>query len=411
MSPPTLGDVAPRSPLVRPLAGAAVATTAGALPVFLLGGLAVLVRAELGFSETQLGLATTVYFAGSTLAAAPAGWAAERLGARRTTLVGVGLAGLALVGIALGARTYLMLLPLLALGGAANALAQLGANLALAREVPPGRQGLAFGVKQAAVPLATLLAGLAVPVVGLTVGWRWAFGGAALVVLAYPPLAPRSDVPPRRAHAAMREGDAAAGPLLILAVAGALGAAALNSFGAFAVESAVALGWSAGAAGALYALGSGCGIVARVANGWQADRRGGRHLPIVAALLTGGAIGVALLGTAGTVAVGTIVVFAAGWSWPGLFNFAVVRLNPHAPAAATGITQTGVFVGGMLGPLGFGALVEASSYPVAWRVAALALVGAAALVLLGRARLRRDPAVRRIVEGYAPASSASAPSG
>ena len=44
-----------------------------------------------------------------------------------------------------------------------------------AGQVPAGRQGLSFGVKQAAIPVSTLLAGAAVPTVALTLGWRWAF--------------------------------------------------------------------------------------------------------------------------------------------------------------------------------------------------------------------------------------------
>ena len=64
---------------------------------------------------------------------------------------------------------------LLALGAAANALGQLASNAALAQHVPARRQGLSFGVKQAAIPVSTLLAGAAVPTVALTAGWRWAF--------------------------------------------------------------------------------------------------------------------------------------------------------------------------------------------------------------------------------------------
>lgn len=46
-----------------------------------------------------------------------------------------------------------------------------------------GRRGFAFGVKQSAVPLTAMLAGLAVPVFAVTVGWRWAFGAAAALGL------------------------------------------------------------------------------------------------------------------------------------------------------------------------------------------------------------------------------------
>ncbi len=99
------------------------------------------------------------------------------------------------------ARSYPMLVTLLALSAAANALGQLASNAALAEHVPAHRQGLSFGVKQAAVPVATLLAGVAVPTVALTAGWRWAFVVAAGAALAALPAVPRTGRD-RRARAA-----------------------------------------------------------------------------------------------------------------------------------------------------------------------------------------------------------------
>ena len=43
-------------------------------------------------------------------------------------------------------------------------------------------------------------------------------------------------------------------------------------------------------------------------------------------------------GTPAAFTAGTALVFALGWSWPGLMTFAVVRLNPAAPAVATSYT-------------------------------------------------------------------------
>jgi predicted MFS family arabinose efflux permease len=86
---------------------------------------------------------------------------------------------------------------------------------------------------------------------------------------------------------------------------------------------------------------------------------------------------------------GVVMGFGLGWSWPGLMNFAVVRLHPQAPAAATSITQTGVYAGGCLGPLGLGTLAAAAGYPTMWSVAAAAMLMAAALMLVGSSLLRR----------------------
>lgn len=382
---------------------AVVSTTAGTLPVFLLGGLAVLLREELGFGEARLGALVTAFFLASAVCSVPAGRIAGRYGAGRTTTAGAVLSAAALLAVAGLARSWAGLLGCLVVAGAGNALAQIGSNAGLARDVPPARQGFAFGVKQAAIPVATLLAGVAVPAVGLTVGWRWAFVAAAGLAAGYLLVVPRGLDPDRagrpgrrRRAERRREGDAATSALLVVAAGAGLGAAADNALGAFLVESAVADGLGPGAAGLLLALGSAVNIAARLAAGLLADRRDGGHLPVVATMLALGAVGLVLLAVGGLPAlvVGTVLGFGLGWSWPGLLTFAVVRLNPGAPAAATSITQTGVFVGGAVGPLGFGLLLSQASYAVAWLAAAACLLLGAGLVLLGRRRLIADLAQR-----------------
>lgn len=57
---------------------------------------------------------------------------------------------------------------------------------------------------------------------------------------------------------------------------------------------------------------------------------------------------------------------------------------PARAYPATGSTQSGVFAGGAIGPLLFGATVERLGYPPAWRGLALAALLGAALILAGR---------------------------
>ena len=403
-------------PAAHAVLGASVATLAGALPVFLLGGLAVQVGADLGLGPGLLGLLVSGYFAASALAAAPVGRLAERAGPRRTVRTGAVLALVSLLGVATAAGGPAGLGLLLLLGGVANAAGQLGANGSLARSVPRRRQGLAFAVKQVAVPTSSLLAGLAVPALALTVGWRWAFAAAALVavaalVVAVPDGArPGGDAatgsttspPPARRPG---RGAAPAGPgpgdvgLVRLAAVGALGSGAAGALTTFLVTAAVAVGVGPGRAGLLLALGSGLGVAARLGAGLAVDRltargataaAGGAVLRLVAVQLGSGALGFGLLVLAATtgsttaLVAGAVVAFAAGWSWPGVLNAAVVRLVPDAPSAATGVTQTGVFAGAAAGPLVAGLLVEAAGFGLAWSAAAVAQA-AACLLLLRRA--------------------------
>ena len=58
---------APGGPSYRPVLLAVAVATAGILPPFLTGGLAVQIRAELGFGAGALGLLVAVFFAASAL--------------------------------------------------------------------------------------------------------------------------------------------------------------------------------------------------------------------------------------------------------------------------------------------------------------------------------------------------------
>jgi MFS family permease len=297
-----------------------------------------------------------------------------------------------LLGIALLATSWAGLVACLVLGGLANAVSHPATNLSLAREVSAGRQGLSFGVKQAAIPAATLLAGLAVPGIAVTLGWRWAFAGGAVLALAVAFLVPPSasgDTVSRSEEA--REKDAPIMPLVLLALGIGLGSTATAPLGAFIVDSSVEAGLRVGTAGLLLALGSAVNIAVRVVFGHLADGMSGGRLRLVAAMLGIGVVGFALLATGegALILPGALLAFGAGWGWPGLFNFAIVKTNPGAPAAATGITQTGASGGAALGPLVFGLVVEATSYDVAWLVSGAIALAALAAILVGRSLLLR----------------------
>lgn len=378
----------------RPMLLAVAVATAGVMPAFLTGGLAVQVREELGFDEAALGLAVALFFAFSSVSSVVFGRVVERLGSHRSMrLAAVGSAA-SLLGVAVFARSWIWLVGCLVVGGFANAIAHPATHLSLAREIPAGRQGFSFGIKQAAIPTATLLAGLAVPVLALTIGWRWAFVGGALLALAVAFLVPAETHRGVPEVKAARAGDVRTGPLVLLAVGIGLGSTAATPLGAFIVESAVAAGIEAGQAGLLLALGSAVGITIRVTFGYLADGMGGGRLRLVAGMLGAGAIGFAMLATGmgSLLVIGTVLAFGAGWGWPGLFNFAIVKTNPGAPAAATGITQTGASGGAALGPLIFGLVLQATGYTTAWLVCGAIALLSATTILLGRYLLLGDRA-------------------
>jgi cyanate permease len=368
-------------------AGAVAITTSTVLPVFLLGALSVQVGAELDFDPAALGLVVALYFGASALFSLPVGKLVERWGSRRTSRVAVVGAATFMLLTALVSWNYVSLTVILLCGAWCNVMGQLSSNLTLARSMPAHRMGLSFGVKQASVPLATLLAGVAVPAVALTVGWRWAFVIAAGLALTALAAAPRGSGPEQRDRTVPE--DRATAALSVVGAAAGLGAAAATGLGIFLVAAAVDQGVDPGLAGLVLTLGSIVGLSARMLHGWLADRRAGGHIAFVAGSLLSGAIGTALLAIPGpvTLIAGVVLGFGLGWSWTGLLQFAVVRLNPSAPAAATSIVQVGVYAGGCLGPIGFGFLATQASFTVAWIVSSVAMLVAGCGVLVGRRML------------------------
>lgn len=281
----------------RTVLWAIAVATCGVLPVFLVGGLAVQIRDELGFGTAALGIAVSLFFTTQALSSALVGRIVERVGSRRSMQVAALGSAASLLCIALFAGSRNGLIGFLVLGGLANAASQVAANLALARGVRTGRQGLAFGMKQAAIPAATLLSGLAVPLVGITIGWRWAFIGCALGALATACTIPNTSEGAVRHHTNEPGGDMRPMPLILLALGIGLGSAAAVPLGAFIVASGVDAGLRVESAGILLAAGGVVGIVVRLALGWLADRRSAGHLRIVAGMLIAGTAGFVLLAT------------------------------------------------------------------------------------------------------------------
>ncbi len=366
------------------------------LPVFLLGSLSIEIRGELGYGEATGGLILAAFFAASALVSSRVGAVIDRVGPRQGLVVALGGIVILQLSIAVGGRHPAMLAVLAALSGICNATAQLSANVFIARDLPLRRQGVGFAVKQSAMPGAALVAGLMLPSIALTIGWRWVFVlGAALAAAAMALVRARLAVDEPRTRAAAT--DAAAedppprGALGALAVAAAFSTAAAITLGGFFVESAIDAGISVSVAGVAFAAGSLVSIVVRLGVGVIADRRPGNQLGVVAAMIALGALtSVLFTWRSPTVQlIGVPLAFGAGWAWPGLFNLSVVRASPGFPGRATGITQTGTYVGGAVGPVLFGAIAESVGFSAAWWLAAALGLGASGAVLVGRAMLTR----------------------
>ncbi len=390
---PTIEDAKPLLSLIVVSSGLVLA----ALPLFMVGGLAVQIRADLGFNEAALGAAVTTGFVVGAVSAPFGGRIADRIGPRRALYVGSSLSALSLFGLGMFTDSWGRLVVFMATAGLAVALTDPGLAILVNSTIARERHGLAFGLKEASIPAATLAAGVAVPAIALTVGWRWAFtvGIVPLVVLVL--LLSRATADLSAAGRSPDARDAEGRPqtprpaIILTAVAAALGTAAASGVGVFLTESAVAMGIGPGAAGILLAVGSVAGIVTRIATGVAADRTGREQFRLIALLLAVGGVAIALGGTGNNalLVVGTIGAFTGGWGWTSIYFLSLVRADPSNPGAVSGIGTAGLGVGNAMGPLLFGLTAQSLSFRAAWLGAGV-LAGMAA-ILMGSARSRMQP--------------------
>ena len=370
----------------RALAAASLSTVGSAFPVFMLAATASLVRADIGLTEQGLGLSVSSFFAASALISTPAGALAQRIGPRRVMAVAAVLTSVAAAGVSQSMHPW-QVAAAMVVAGAGNGLSAPSTNLALANVRRNGRTGIAFGVKQSALPATVIMAGFCVPLIAAPLGWRVAMVVCVLFPLLY------FAIPYRDGHRpSITEVTGAPRPRLdgifLAAVAVACASAAGTSMNAFYVENAVSGGMSVESAGLWYAVAGIVGVASRLGLGWWVDRRAHQLFKLVAALWVIGALGTLLFAGSASLlflAAATLIGYGAGWAWNGVFHMAIVEQHPHCPAYASGVVSVGIFAGGGLGPGVTGWLFASGGIVAGWTVIA-GLFAAAAITMTIRSQ-------------------------
>ena len=384
---------------------AAAVTVVGISPVFLVGAQGVDVERTLRMTVADIGIAVGVFSGATALSTAVLGRVVQRIGIRRGLVGAMAASIVAFAWIALS-RAPLVLYGALVFAGAINGAAQPSANALLATN-RARRPAQAFGIKQASATGASLLAGLVVPLVALTIGWRWSFvamcvpsTGLAAISLLYVPDQRKAEraQPPKR----MRDGPDV--PIAVLAVAGGFGAAAGNAFAAFFVLYGVHSQHVAQSTTALiFALASLSGVIGRVMSGRAVDSAGLPATVLAGCLVMCGVAGDLLIastpfGTIGSLVVGGVVAVGLGWAWPGLIHFDVASRDPRRAARSTGVVLSGFATGACVGPLLLGELARASGFGMLWRVVAVLNLAAGLVLLVGTRLSRRSALVSTLSE-------------
>ncbi|WP_158250903.1 MFS transporter [Cryobacterium sp. Y82] len=349
-------------------------TITGGLPVFLLGALFVQIQGDVPASQWVLGAAVASYWAAAAMMSVLAGRVVSWLGIRSTTLFGVAVGALSLIGAAFLVPSWAWLLVWAAVGGVCNGISHPAANQLINLRVRRGMLATAFGIKQSAIPFAAFLAGLAVPALALTLGWHWGFGLAGLFALAVGGLfwwsVPRGELArPRLGGAHVPLTPPLMKYLLLMASVTTLSAAATGAVTAYAVITGIERGLPVAGAGILLSVAGLLSVVVRVVVGRIADRANSTFaLATVAAMMFIGGAGVLLMAvdTQWTFVAGMLLALGVGWGWPGLTHFVVSRVAGPATPSATGVVQIGTYVGSGAGPLAFGLLYAALPQTTLW---------------------------------------------
>lgn len=354
-----------------------------------------LLRDAMGVSFLELGIALTVFNIISFFTQAPMGFLVDRWGPHRVLVTGMMLGGLALA-LAGILQEYTWLLAASALLGLANSVYHPADYAILGRDVAEDHVGRAFSIHT----FAGYLGGAVAPAFMLGTAWLFGLGGALVAagllgpLLALPLIRPAlSERPaPPRPKAAPGAPSVFSAAVLTLTVffvlislsAGGVQSFAVSAWGAFSGLSLASANIALTAWLALSAVGV-------LAGGFIADRTR-RHGLVAAAGFGGAAV---LILVAGLVPMGVVpltVVMAAsgfltGMIMPSRDMLVRAAAPPGQAGAVFGIVTTGFNIGGIAGPLMFGALLD-NGQPQAIFVAAAGFMGIAVAMALWQEQKR-----------------------
>ncbi len=305
---------------------------------------------------------------------------------RRVALLGLALTSGALVFAGIGAQWGSLpgTIAGLLLAGFAAAAPTVALTKSIARAFGPTRRmGLAFGIRQAAVPVGGATAGIILPALALSISLAAALWTLAAVLL-LAGLAVARAVPAER----VTRSDAGLGPTPWRRIAPMLVSSALYTMAQIGIVALLTLylvnarGWSPQAAGAVFAGVMAATVGVRVLVGFAADRwpSGRVTLFITTGIATAGLLIAAAATAPAPATVGLLIAAGIlGMGWNALAFTVTVSLVPAARIGTSqGVLNAMIFASWGVAPIVTAAAVEAWSWSAAWvMLAVFALSGAA----------------------------------
>jgi MFS family permease len=368
------------------------------LHIMVLPVLLVLLKDRINVGYFELGLALTTFNVVSGLTQAPMGFLVDRIGARTVLIAGLLLGGFAFASMAL-TDSYAWLIVASLLAGLANCVYHPADYAILNDSISEGRIGRAFSVHTFAgfaggAIAPPLLLGLAAAA-GLSMSLiaASAFAWAVAVVVFLIPAA--SAARPARAATAPKEriGDILTPTVLALALFFTLLALSGGAMSSFAIPALMAgHGVSSGAATAALTAYMTAAAIGVLVGGQLADRTA-RHGDVAAAgfglsALIALAITLATLPVPGLVVAMGLTGFLFGIIQPSRDMLVRKAAPPGAAGRVFGIVSTGFNIGGIVGPLLFGWLMDLGTPRAIFGTAVAFMAVTAVLAILEERRSR-----------------------
>jgi MFS family permease len=353
---------------LRTLAAISAAHWVSHFHLFVVPMLFPFLKAQLGVSYIDLGLALTVFAVVSGLTQAPMGYLADHIGARKILLIGLTLGGVALMMLGLH-LSYSWLIASSVLLGLANSVYHPADYAILSAHMDEARMGRAFSIHTFAGFLGGAVAPAVVATLVATIGGH----GALIVTGAVGPLVallllvvgiPDASAAHRNAGGAPASQPNIITPaimvLTIFFMLLSLSNAGIGNFGVVALMSGYGVSFSSANIALTAFLGS--SAVGVLAGGFLADRTG-RHGQVAAACfaLNAAIVLVIAMATLPSLLLTTAMAlagFLGGVIAPSRDMLVRNAAPPGAAGRAFGIVSTGFNLGGIFSPLLFGWIMD-----------------------------------------------------
>lgn len=336
-----------------------------------------------GIDKPTAGLSITVVFLAWAVFQIPSGFLMDRYDNRRLVWMGVFVfLGVAIAG--LYAPTYPAFLVTRFVGGTtAVFLWTANANI-VGQSFPPERRALGTSLFVASAPAGVTLAQAIGPPLEMIVGWRGVVAAyAAITLVGLPLFIWALDAPIRNESAlSLSKFATALGDRRVLAIA-------VSSFCAYSLfvffnswmptYATEVIGVDIGTAGALTALLSGMGLVARPGGGWLSDYIGGRRRPVIVAafLLVVPALIIAVLANSVVGFAAALLLAGVGSQLgTGVFYVYVEEVSPaESGGTSLAVLMTLSIAGSLVAPVAAGWIVDNASWTAAFGFGGLLAAG------------------------------------